>query len=143
MRDLLFEAGDELVSGLGCLLRATPNLQVLHSSPRHQRFSWSTCSFSQGEHRRGRPPFACRDTRDGVPFFLKRRQRLRLDGVTRRSTNRRSAPELWLCNLQRDVCFFMILTSEGKGGSRRVADASSFSIHVIASERRIEAVAES
>jgi hypothetical protein len=34
MRDLLFEAGGELVSGLGRLLRVTPNLRGLHSIER-------------------------------------------------------------------------------------------------------------
>ena len=66
-----------------------------------------------------------------------------VDGLTRRITKWRRAPELWLCNLGRDSFFHFfhrILEAScdkgRKGGSKRVDDASSFSIHVLVSERR-------
>ena len=49
MRDLLFEAGGELVTGLRRLLTVTPNLQGA-SVERAPGISWLTRSFSQGEH---------------------------------------------------------------------------------------------
>ena len=40
IRDLLFEAGGKLLSGLGRLLRATPKLQGLHSVEQAPDISW-------------------------------------------------------------------------------------------------------
>ena len=51
MRNLLFEAGGNLLSGLGHLLRVTPNLQGLHSVERAADISyWPTRSFPHSEH---------------------------------------------------------------------------------------------
>ena len=50
IRDLLFEAGSKLLSGLGRLLRATPKLQGLHSVEQAPDISWPDRSFSQDEH---------------------------------------------------------------------------------------------
>ena len=55
MRDLLFEAGGELVSGLGRLLRVTLNLQGLHqlANPLILTRRALTCTASSCMSRRG------------------------------------------------------------------------------------------
>ena len=62
------------------------------------------------------------ETRAGMIFcFPQRTQRLRLaDGLTSRTTNRTSALELWLYNLER-ICFFIVSSKllaikRGRGG---------------------------
>ena len=130
MRDLLFEAGANYFPALAAFLGSPRTYKdcIPLSEPQTSATGQPAHSHMASIDVYG---LLLRiETREGGGILLfQRTQRLRLaDGLTRRTTNRASTPELWLCNLEREFFFFhrILEACYDKGGSKRIDDTGSF-----------------